>query len=217
MAGGFDDRRDDAAHAKAIERVEGSFRDVYLTLVSIIQGVALGFLIQAIGADYRDIGLDKAGRAVAAFLAIVVIWQEYAVGSTMYAWIPGPVDALVPFLLGAGQGVMIAALDAPIAEFLFLTILMWGTGFIAAINYAVHAKRARLATTRESQKVIALHPRTLPILDAIGLTGVICMLGYCLSGLPQPHPAVFSWLLVALIIGLVASAHWRWARPMRPH
>jgi hypothetical protein len=145
----------DPDYLTAVQRVEGSFRDAYLTLVSIIQGVALGFLVQVVGADYRSIGIDKAGRDTAIFLVIVAVWQEYAVGSTMYAWIPTSVDTLVPFLLGAGEGMMIAAVDGTISEFLFLTTLTWIAGFAVALNYAVHAALARLDTTRQSQRILA--------------------------------------------------------------
>lgn len=206
--------RDDASHLTAVRRIEDSFRDVYLTLVSIIQGVALAFLVQVVGADYRSISIDKAGRITAIFLVIVVVWQEYAVGSTMYAWIPTSVDAFVPFLLGAGEGMMIAAVGGTIREFLLMTMLTWIAGFVAALNYAIHASLARLDTTRQSQRILATHPRSLPILDAVGLTGVIAMLSYSTSTLPQPRPAVFSWSLVVLLAGLMASFHWRWTRPM---
>src|SRR5262249_14213230 len=145
---------------------------------------------------------------------IVVVWQEYAVGSTMYAWIPTSVDALVPFLLGAGEGMMIAAVDGSIGEFLLITMLTWIVGIAAALNYAIHAALERLDTTRQSQRILAAHPRSLPILDAIGLAGVVGMLGYSASALPQPPPAVFSWSLVLLLVGLMASFHWRWTRPM---
>jgi hypothetical protein len=161
------------------------------------------------------IGIDQAGRIIFIFLVIVVVWQEYAVGATMYAWIPTSVDALVPFLLGAGEGMMIAAIGGTTGEFLLITTLTWIVGLAAALNYAIHAARARLHTTRRSQRILAAHPRSLPILDALGITGVIGMQGYYISPLPQPPPAFFSWTLVLLLAGRMVSFHWRWTRPMR--
>ncbi|MGN9913382.1 hypothetical protein ACTMTJ_38165 [Phytohabitans sp. LJ34] len=203
------------ARAKAVKRVENSFRDIYLTLISIIQGVALGFLVQAVGTDYRHIGADRAGRTAAIFILIVIIWQEYVIGSTMYAWIPRTIDALVPFLLGAGQGLMIAALDGTITEFLFFYTCTIGIGVVAAINYARNATAGELESTRDAQLVIAVHPRLLVWLDSIGLVLSATLLIYALSSLPQPSSAVLSWLSAALVFGLLASHYWRWVRPMR--
>jgi hypothetical protein len=214
MTDGAETQDVDSAHAKAVKRVEDSFREVYLTLISIIQGVALGFLVQTIGTDYHNISIDKFGRTATIFVAIVLIWQEYSIGSTMYAWIPSSIDALVPFLLGAGEGMMIAALNGSIEEFLFFTTCTWAVGVIAGVNYAVHATRARLRTSRESQKILAIHPRTLPALDSAGLILTAAMFGYSVSQLPQPHPAVLSWLTATLPMVALASLYWRWTRPI---
>lgn len=205
----------DDPRERAVQRIEAAFRDVYLTLVSIIQGVALGFLVQQVGDGYHDIDLDRAGRIVTIFAAIVIIWQEYAVGSTMYAWIPGTIDAVVPFLLGAAEGLMIAALDAPVAEFLAIFATTVAVGLAAAVNYARHAKAAELETTRQAQQVIAIHPRLLVWLDVTALVGTTCLAAYAFSPLPQPHPAVWSWTVAGLLMLRMASHHWRWTRPMR--
>jgi hypothetical protein len=59
----MDLRQDDQTPQRwARRRIEDSFRDIYLTLVSIIQGVALGFLAQAIANNYHGMTLDEAGR-----------------------------------------------------------------------------------------------------------------------------------------------------------
>ncbi|GIH09776.1 hypothetical protein Rhe02_78430 [Rhizocola hellebori] len=83
----------DQARRMALGRVQESFRDVYLTLISIIQGVALGYLIQTIGATYKEIDVDRAGRVVVVLVGIAVIWQEYLVGLMMFAWVPTVIDA----------------------------------------------------------------------------------------------------------------------------
>jgi len=102
----------DPTRAEVVGRVEDSFRDVYLTLVSIIQGVALGYLVQVIGPDYRSLGVDHGARGAAIVAFIVAVWQEYMVGATTQAWIPGVLDSLAPFLIGVGEFLMISALSA---------------------------------------------------------------------------------------------------------
>jgi hypothetical protein len=204
----------DVARAWATARVEGSFRDIYLTLISIIQGMALAYLIETIGADYSRLNLDQVGRAVLVFLFIVAVWQEYLIGSVMYAWIPGMIDSAAPFLIGASQGLMIATITGSSSEFLFFATCAAAAGTIGGFNYAHHAKAQRMHTSRQSQRVVAAHPKWSFRMALAGSILLGCLWAYTLMPLRQPHPAIFPWLGSLVFVAFFVSMYLRWVRPM---
>jgi hypothetical protein len=84
-----------------------SFPSIYLTTISIIQGLALGVLIQNM---FVYIG-DHPGRSAAAlapllpymllsFLIIIVVLYEYYYFVVVYRWSPKVLDTCIPLLLG---------------------------------------------------------------------------------------------------------------------
>lgn len=84
-------------------RVDKSFSDVYLTFLSIIQGVALGILAMEIFGDKDIIGnvnFAFVSRSFISFLIIVVVAYEYTLMVGVFRWSPTIVDALIPFVLG---------------------------------------------------------------------------------------------------------------------
>jgi len=203
----------DPTRAEVVGRVEDSFRDVYLTLVSIIQGVALGYLVQVIGPDYRSLGVDHGARGAAIVAFIVAVWQEYMVGATTQAWIPGVLDSLAPFLIGVGEFLMISALSASISDYLFFAICAWAAGLLAEMNYFRHARAARSPASRDSKAVIGVHSRTGPVLGAGGVAFAVLLWVWSLD--PATPAALLAALSILPGVAAIASAQTRWTRPMR--
>jgi hypothetical protein len=90
-----------------------SFSSQYLTLTSIIQGVALAYLIVVVDEEMAQFGAAQWLFVVAAFLAIVSAWHEYMTAVTIFVWVPRFWDALIPFLLGASELMLIRSLRRP--------------------------------------------------------------------------------------------------------
>src|SRR5687768_4549727 len=93
--------RDDPA--LRLSALYASFTSTYLTLTSIIQGVALAYLVVVV-----DDGFDSFRPAtwilvVAMFLAIVAAWHEYMTAVSVLEWIPRLRDSLIPFALGGAE------------------------------------------------------------------------------------------------------------------
>src|ERR1019366_3193443 len=68
-------------------------RSFYLTLISMIQSLAFGYLLTTI-------------------LVILLVWHEYAIGTMLYVWLIDFWDSLIPFLFGVTQFSLISALKA---------------------------------------------------------------------------------------------------------
>ncbi len=92
------------------QRLLGQFAAQYITLTSIIQSVALGYLVTVFERD----GIAKRTEAwvlgVTMFAMIVDVWNEFRVGASTFLWYARIWDALVLFLFGAIQLAMIGSL-----------------------------------------------------------------------------------------------------------
>jgi hypothetical protein len=123
-----------------ISRIEASFRDVYLTLISIIQGVTFGFLAASAFAD----PLPNANQWIAYIIClttIIVVWQEYMVGATAFIWTPTVLDAVVPFGIGIVEFLLIANARQSVGEFLTSFAIYLGAGVVGYTNWLFHARR----------------------------------------------------------------------------
>jgi hypothetical protein len=86
----------------------------YLTLVSIVQSLILGYLFQVmwveiIGPD--DFSFNTLLQAGTSLLGIILVWHIYAVGAAAYSWKLDIWDSVIPFAMGICQYAMIAALS----------------------------------------------------------------------------------------------------------
>lgn len=89
-------------------RIDDVFREGYLTLLAIIQGVALGLFLTSMYMHWQaDSGtwvkLRLATQGAAVLGAIIVVTHRYIVLMVLVRWIPTFFDTLIPYLLGVGE------------------------------------------------------------------------------------------------------------------
>jgi hypothetical protein len=94
-----------------------SFAPSYLTLISIIEGVLLGLLFELIATGHIALRLaDPASLLVLNnLILIMVVWNEYRMGSSMFRWVPSLPDAVIPFMLGGFQAALLLTVSYPLA------------------------------------------------------------------------------------------------------
>jgi hypothetical protein len=88
-----------------------SFAPTYLTLISILQGSLLGYLIYEADQFLSNLtdqpitflGLARFLFIGSALVANIAAWNEYRMGSTIFVWVPRLADTLVPFGLALAQ------------------------------------------------------------------------------------------------------------------
>lgn len=124
--------------ASVIKQLEESFREMYLTLVSIIQGVTFGFLADRLFTTPHPTTEQWLAYAVC-FLMMVVVWMEYMVGSTAFTWIPTLLDSIVPFGLGMAEVPLIIAARMDAGTFLTRLAIFLAVGLLAYTNWLYHA------------------------------------------------------------------------------
>lgn len=130
-----------------VARFERNFTAAYLTLVSIVQGVALGQLAETFG-DRDPFGnllaLDWSYllRAFTVLCVIVGVWAEYLVISIAFSWLPTWMDAAAPFVIGSMEFLVIDTMrDAEAFSWAFA--LVWIGTLPAAVNYVRQARRGK--------------------------------------------------------------------------
>ncbi len=82
-------------------RLNDAFTPMYLTILSIIQAVALTDLATVVAAEYRQFTVANWLLALLTFCVLIIVWNVYTIQGTIWRWIPDVRDAAMPFMVGA--------------------------------------------------------------------------------------------------------------------
>ncbi len=94
------------------DRAKNNFPMVLLTLLSIVQALALELLWGEVHEHpefYQLSWVAVTGwlRVMSTFIGIIVIWLVYATNSMRFRWVPSTTDSIFPFVVGVVQFTMI--------------------------------------------------------------------------------------------------------------
>lgn len=101
--------------SKKAELLTGYYPNIYLSVTSLLQGIALSQLVPII-LKYLAIVPEPWGKIelyplILMLLVIFIVWHHYAISIFFLRWFPNILDTLVPFLVGIGQFVLISYID----------------------------------------------------------------------------------------------------------
>ena len=88
-------------HQVLHHRLKDSFAPTYLTVLSVIQGVALADLSSVVVAGYQQFTIVQWPLVVFTFMVLIIIWNQYAMQSSPVHWVPDFRDSAFPFMFGA--------------------------------------------------------------------------------------------------------------------
>jgi hypothetical protein len=187
------------------QRLKGQLTPAYLTLTSIIQGVALAFLAARVEATYAKFDTANWLLTSATFVGFLTLWNEYLMQVLTFVWVPTLVDSLVPFAFLAGELFMAHFVYGGLRYWLLSLGLTFVVGTIASI---VTSRQAR--TFPEENRDVA---RALTPLDGVRAALSAAILVLCLAAwalydvlrLEQAQIVVALVALVALIVFLGSS------------
>jgi hypothetical protein len=91
----------DQEHRILARRLESSFKSIYLTMLSIIQGVVLAVLAADVFGGYKQFTIVEWTLIPTTFAIFVVIWYQLSMDVAIWEWILGFGDSIVPFIIGA--------------------------------------------------------------------------------------------------------------------
>jgi hypothetical protein len=87
------------------DRMRSTFSNAYLTLLSIIQGTALATLFLKV--DYligqQRFHVPQLVMAVGLLLTVILLWNQYQMGVSLYTWTSQLFDAFIPFSFGIAE------------------------------------------------------------------------------------------------------------------
>ncbi|NKB32397.1 MAG: hypothetical protein GKR91_04795 [Pseudomonadales bacterium] len=138
---------------KMRDKVVAQFPIVLLTLVSIIQALALELMWGKItAADYLwQFSLDTIvtwGMISATLMGILQLWITYSTLVIGFTWRPDISDSILPFVIGLLEFLMINLIDATVNPFWFYVLAL----LFVITNWVVHTtlRRARRELENEA-------------------------------------------------------------------
>jgi hypothetical protein len=187
------------------QRLRGQLAPAYLTLTSIIQGVAFSFLAVRVEATYAQFNATDWLLTIATFVGFLTLWNEYLMQVLVFVWVPTLVDSLVPFAFLASELFTAHFVYNDLRNWLLALGLTFVVGTVAQI---VTSMQARTLPEENRDVARALTPlgRVRAVLGTVIL--VFCLAAWALYDvlrLGQVQIVVALAALVAIIVFLGSS------------
>jgi len=180
----------------------------YFTLISLIQGTALGFLGSVVRDGVGAWGAAQWLSALSTFLIVVQVWNEYRMSVSVWAGIPVLQDSIIPFSLGATEFWLIFAIPDPRAWMLALSFVSLG-GVVAYFHVQ------RLRDLPENQEMTVHSPYMRAQLTWSVIYGAIFLALYFLLRTNAIGAAVSSSIALGMVALLLVRSEWHWRRVLR--
>jgi len=110
---------DQPEHRALLYQLKGAYISSSLTILSIIQGVALAALAAAVASNYARFTLAQVIMALVTFCILIVVWNQISIDTMTWVQVPDFQGALIPFLVGAQELFLVAAITIDRTLWLF--------------------------------------------------------------------------------------------------
>jgi hypothetical protein len=136
------------------------FPSAYATLLSIVQGIALGTLaISLVPVWQQREGIELwalLGEGLLTAAALVVVYYNYVWFLLVFRWAPGVLDTVIPFMLGAGEIALASMVGNHFAWCIAFAVLygFGGLGFWHTLHRGSRAMFASQMTFRLARRLL---------------------------------------------------------------
>lgn len=193
------------APEKVSQRLKGQFAPVYLTLTSIIQGVALSVLASRVEANYAQFDATNWLLTIATFVGFLTLWHEYLMQVLAFVWVPTLLDSLIPFAFLASELFTAHFVYQGLHGWLLAEALTFVVGSVAQVLTLTQA-RTLSEENRDIVQMLAPLSRVRAALSAFIIVYSICAWGlYDLLHLAQVQFFVSLVPFVGFIVFLGSS------------
>jgi hypothetical protein len=127
-------------HLLMKQRLKDSFSLVYLTLLSVIQGVALADLALIVGSGYQEFTVVRWLLVLVNFGVMITIWHTFTMHITLWGWIPDLRDTVIPFMIGAVELVFNHTISLSLSSWLFNMVIIASMAMLAIWYVGQRAK-----------------------------------------------------------------------------
>jgi hypothetical protein len=149
-------------HLLVKQRLTDSFSLVYLTLLSVIQGVALADLALIVGAGYQQFTVVRWLLVLVSLWMVISVWHTFTIHITLWSWIPDLRDAIVPFVIGALELVFNHTISVSLSAWFFILAIIASMATLAIWYVGQRAKEENenarmLSLLRRQLRLFALY------------------------------------------------------------
>lgn len=132
--------------SKKAELIQSHFPTIYLTVISLLQGISLSQLVPNT-LDYLKL-IDHPWAHIQIvpmmlmLLVIFIVWHHYAIGIFFLRWFPNIIDTIIPFFVSIAQFYLISLLrvensidDIQVDQWIFgyaMMLIFGSLGYFAA-------------------------------------------------------------------------------------
>jgi hypothetical protein len=124
-------------------RLHGMFLPAYLTLMSVIGGVALAALTTEVQAHRQQHVITSTQwiLVLATYLLYLAIWNEYVMGVVIYVWFPSLLDAAFPFAWLIVELVLCYSTFGGVRGYLLAFVLAVAMGPLSYLHLTMRVRR----------------------------------------------------------------------------
>ena len=200
------------------DQIINFFPSYYMTLISIIQATALGYLLynvsQQVTAVFSDFPLLLI--YLITFFVIMIVWYEYMMGSASLRWMPTILDSVIPFTLGIGQfSLILAVYNKLYCWWYFSLSFVCFVSFFAYLNMYVGANK--LSEYNKINAMVLDELKNYPKINysfTLGYLIVFFCFGY-IEFMRNNKSVFFIYLTLGLMIVFFIRGCWYWHRITR--
>src|SRR5579863_5741635 len=205
-------------HLLVQQKLKDQFSSVYLTLLSVIQGVALADLAAVVATNSQQFTLTQWLLVLVAFGSVITTWSQYTMHIISLNWIPDVRDALIPFVLGALELFFNHLIPLSLGGWLFV-----GTLFSSWGAFATWHTQRRAGQEAENlpllshvgRRLLWLRLALFGISPCLLLFAVVSTLGHVqatqqLNTTEGVLALTFTLLVVAMTSGVFLVSVWYW-------
>lgn len=191
-------------HRVIHHKLKDSLSPVYLTLLSVIQGVALADLALIVSAGYQQFTVVRWLLVLVSFGVLIGIWNHYMMNNKLWGWIPDLRDAVIPFMIGAIELVFNHTITVSLSAWLFTLAIIASMAVLAIWYVGQRAKEEgehtkMLSLLRREHRLFALYN-----LGAVGLY-LLLVVANRVENLEASNGAQTGWGVLALALVLLVA------------
>lgn len=127
-------------HHRLRQKLKDSFTLVYMTALSVIQGVALADLAGNVASDYHQFTVTHWLLTLLTFGVLIAIWYQYMMYSLLWDWMPDLRDAVFPFLIGALELFLNHTIFASLSAWLIVYAILFLMGALTTVHTGIRAR-----------------------------------------------------------------------------
>jgi hypothetical protein len=201
------DSQDESERRELFQRLRGSFSNVYMTLLSIIQGVALSDLASVVGNNYTRFTPVNWLLVVATLGMIVGVWHQITMDAISLQWIPDFRDAVLLFSMDSLE-LMLNHL-IPLSLTLWLFTMAAAVCTLEVVGGAMFASRRAERAAKNTRLLSLIRRRQSPyLLHGMGGIAFFSLLGVfsIVEGLSASDWGHGVRGLLAVCVGVLAIA-----------